>query len=431
MRPVDPDRHDADDARRRRVLRQLEHDGPHRRPRLRGRRGRDRQRRPHAARRRPTPSSSTTARRTSRSRRRSRSRAAQYQSYDAASKKLWLNATSPARSSSRANADDPHSGIASVTFPALLGIGHATRARRCRRTSTSPAPTRSARPPRRASKTITRRERRHRSRRRDEQRFDRRRGRRRRPGDEPDVPAQQRLATTTRPGTRAARPRGHLRHRRRRRLGRRAGERLDQGPHDGQVLGRHRLRPGVADVPRGEPRRQQLELRARPEQAHRAARLPRRALLGRQRRQRRDAPADPLHVRQRRRRADDHAVAHRRDATPILDGRPVRPLLRHGARRAAASRSTRPRPTRAASTRSRSRISPAPPASAARAAPPRTARTPIRSPSTRRPTRFTSARDDRAGPRERHLHRPRAATRATTRSPSCSTTRRRPAARSP
>ena len=48
---------------------------------------------------------------------------AQYQSYDAAGKKLWLNATQSGSFKLRATASDPDSGISSVTFPALLGTG--------------------------------------------------------------------------------------------------------------------------------------------------------------------------------------------------------------------------------------------------------------------------------------------------------------------
>ena len=44
-----------------------------------------------------------------------------FQSYDAAGKKLWLNANQTGSFKLRANASDPHSGISSVTFPALLG----------------------------------------------------------------------------------------------------------------------------------------------------------------------------------------------------------------------------------------------------------------------------------------------------------------------
>ncbi|MDX6401170.1 MAG: adhesin/invasin, partial [Gaiellaceae bacterium] len=46
-----------------------------------------------------------------------------YQSYDAGNKKLWLSATQTGTFKLRANASDPDSGIASVTFPALLGAG--------------------------------------------------------------------------------------------------------------------------------------------------------------------------------------------------------------------------------------------------------------------------------------------------------------------
>jgi|GEM_PF-5873558 len=45
------------------------------------------------------------------------------QSYDAANKRLWLNASGSGSFKLRANASDPDSGIASVTFPALLGTG--------------------------------------------------------------------------------------------------------------------------------------------------------------------------------------------------------------------------------------------------------------------------------------------------------------------
>jgi hypothetical protein len=46
-----------------------------------------------------------------------------FQSYDAANQKLWLNDHQSGSFKLRANADDPHSGISSVTFPALLGSG--------------------------------------------------------------------------------------------------------------------------------------------------------------------------------------------------------------------------------------------------------------------------------------------------------------------
>ncbi|HEX6788597.1 MAG TPA: invasin domain 3-containing protein [Gaiellaceae bacterium] len=46
-----------------------------------------------------------------------------YQSYDASNKRLWLNASQAGSFKLRANATDADSGIASVTFPALLGTG--------------------------------------------------------------------------------------------------------------------------------------------------------------------------------------------------------------------------------------------------------------------------------------------------------------------
>jgi hypothetical protein len=46
-----------------------------------------------------------------------------YQSYDAANARLWLNANQTGSFKLRANASDADSGIASVTFPALLGTG--------------------------------------------------------------------------------------------------------------------------------------------------------------------------------------------------------------------------------------------------------------------------------------------------------------------
>ena len=49
--------------------------------------------------------------------------ATRIQSYDAAGKKLWLNANQSGSFKLRATASDPHSGISSVTFPALLGTG--------------------------------------------------------------------------------------------------------------------------------------------------------------------------------------------------------------------------------------------------------------------------------------------------------------------
>ena len=47
----------------------------------------------------------------------------QYQSYDAATKTLWLNAARSGSFKLEAAASDPDSGIGSVTFPALLGTG--------------------------------------------------------------------------------------------------------------------------------------------------------------------------------------------------------------------------------------------------------------------------------------------------------------------
>ena len=46
-----------------------------------------------------------------------------FQSYDCASKTLWLSASQPGSFKLRATASDPDSGVASVTFPALLGTG--------------------------------------------------------------------------------------------------------------------------------------------------------------------------------------------------------------------------------------------------------------------------------------------------------------------
>ena len=120
--------------------------------------------------------------------------------------------------------------------------------------------------------------------------------------------------TTTRPGTRAVRPRASAA---RSPMPARASRRCDVSIKDrttGKYWGGTAFDQPSQTFNSRRPRRQQLELRARPEQADVAARLSRRALLGRQRRQRRDAPADPLHVRQRHRRADDDAHAHRRDA---------------------------------------------------------------------------------------------------------------------
>ena len=51
-----------------------------------------------------------------------------YQSYDAANKRLWLNANQTGSFKLRANASDADSGIASVIFPALLGTGTNTGA---------------------------------------------------------------------------------------------------------------------------------------------------------------------------------------------------------------------------------------------------------------------------------------------------------------
>ena len=266
-------------------------DGADRRPQLRGRGRRDRQRRPHADVLESAPS-----RRQQRADRRRRGArpscpAPRTSTYDAAGKTLWLNATSPARSSCGEAASDPDSGIASVTFPALLGTGSnpgtltpastpSTRLQlqlaggaglavdHARRTA-SPNPVR----PRRAATRSTSRSTARR----------RRRTRRSR---------STTARTTTRPGSGspAARHPGerHLRHRHRRRLGRRHGAALDQGPHDRQVLRRRRLRTGRADAAaHGDARRHQLELRARPEQADRAAPLRGRGARDRQRRQRR------------------------------------------------------------------------------------------------------------------------------------------------
>jgi hypothetical protein len=47
----------------------------------------------------------------------------QYQWYDTASKKLWLNASQSGSFKLRANADDPHSGISSLMFPDVFGSG--------------------------------------------------------------------------------------------------------------------------------------------------------------------------------------------------------------------------------------------------------------------------------------------------------------------
>ena len=213
------------------------------------------------------------------------------------------------------------------------------------------------------------------------------------------------------------------------RLGRRAGRRVDQGPHDRQVLGRNRVRPVERRRSTPQPGRgQQLELRARPERADGSALVSRRALLGRQRRQRRGAPADPVHLRQRRRRpattltlsSASHAYLSATAPYVLYYGTDERWRQLHAP--PVGDRSERRRHDRA------SRISPARPASAATAAPRRTAAAPIR---TSRPRRTAS----RAAPRPRRpprtWTRPTcAATSRTTRSRSCSTTARRQAARS-
>ena len=156
-----------------------------------------------------------------------------------------------ARSSSHATADDPDSGIASVTFPALLGTGAQRRHRdgpvRLGATYRFDAPART----RPASTSITRRERRHRSlppsheqRRRSTSTVDGAA-----PATNPTFPLNNgSYDNTTWNRSPAARTRGHLRHRHRRGLGRRAGEALDQGQHDRQVLRRRRLHTAVADV---------------------------------------------------------------------------------------------------------------------------------------------------------------------------------------
>ena len=244
--PVDPDRRDADGPGARHLLRHLGEHRPHRRPQLRGRRGRDRQRRPHDAlgdqhRRRRQQRADRRGRGTDR-----RLGRRQYQHYDAPSKTLWLNATQdgPVHSSRR-------------TPPTRTRASRPSTSRRFLGTSASSdasAPY--------ASSTYsfslavgTGRaddhgdERRHRPVRRDEHRLDHGRRRRRRAGDEHAVPAQQRLLRQHDAGTPARRlhrhaGERHLRHRRRRRLRHRLGAALDQGPHDGQVLRRRGVRAG-------------------------------------------------------------------------------------------------------------------------------------------------------------------------------------------
>ena len=172
-----------------------------------------------------------------------------------------------------------------------------------------------------------RRERRHRPVSRHVERHTDGRRRRNRARDEPAVPAEQRLLRQLELERRLGRlhrraRKRHLRHRRRSRLERRRGQRqaLDQGQHDRPLLRRWRLHAGLADLPHRDPLRLELELRARPEQAHLAARLHSRALRARQRGQRRAAPDDSLHVRQRRRRTGDGAHAHRRDQRLSVPG---------------------------------------------------------------------------------------------------------------
>ena len=130
----------------RRLLGQLEHARADRRPSVRARRGRDRQRRAHddlgahhrdrrqqrAARCDGTPPRDGNA----------------FQSYDAANKRLWLNATQSGSFKLRATASDPIR--ASRRSPSRRCSAPARTPERSTQAPTSRAPTRSTRRPRRA-----------------------------------------------------------------------------------------------------------------------------------------------------------------------------------------------------------------------------------------------------------------------------------------
>ena len=111
------------------------------------------------------------------------------------------------------------------------------------------------------------------------------------------------------------------RHRRRRGLRGREREALGQRRDDREVLRRRRLHTdGANAVPHGGSRGQRLELRTRRHHAHSAARLPRRGLRDGQRRERRDPPPDPLHLRRRHGRPDDEPFPQRGQPLPQRGG---------------------------------------------------------------------------------------------------------------
>ena len=343
MRAVDPDRRDADRPGARHSTRSTGRTPAS--PTAAATRS-PRSRPTTSATRRPRPPSTVIVDNSAPTRRRHgadrRSRAAQYQHYDAPSKTLWLNATGrPARSSSprtppirtpasRRSTSPPSSARARRAIP--VGPVHLGRPY----SFSSPARRRARRRSRRRTASPTRPPRRAPTRSRSTSTAPRRR--RTRSSRSTTAP------TTTRPGT-PARPAARARPRA-------ASAAPSPTPRSGAAFavklsikdrttgkyydGAAFTQASQTPAAHGDARRHELELRARPEQAHLAARL-----------RGRGATRSTTSATSRRRPqirftygsdvgAPTHdALAHRRDARVALPGggRRLQPLLRHRARR--------------------------------------------------------------------------------------------------